>query len=206
MADRLTSIRKQIAALQEREAKLVKARNKEVIETVRALIAKHGLTAEDIGLEAASPVTVGRGRRRSAATATRKGAAAVGVPKYRDPKSGKTWTGRGKPPSWIAKARDRTKYLIDSAESDTGSVAAPANSGTRRGRTGTSKPKAARVGKAKPARKAAGHKAEAPALRANGTKPTAKKAATNKQSRKSSTKRRQVKPAEQAGAENVSET
>lgn len=206
MADRLTSIRKQIAALQEREAKLVKARNKEVIDTVRALIAKHGLTAEDIGLEAPSPATVGRGRRRSAAAATRKGAAAVGVPKYRDPKSGKTWTGRGKPPSWIAKARDRTKYLIDSAEPDTRSVAAPATSGTRRGRTGTSKPKAARVGKAKPARKAAGHKAEAPALRANGTKPTAKKAVTTKQSRKSSTKRRQVKPAEQAGAENVSET
>ena len=31
---------------------------------------------------------------------------------YRDPKSGKTWTGRGKPPNWIAKAKDRSAFLI----------------------------------------------------------------------------------------------
>jgi DNA-binding protein H-NS len=45
---------------------------------------------------------------------SRKVAAAknVGVAKYRDPASGKTWTGRGKPPLWIAGVEDREPFLI----------------------------------------------------------------------------------------------
>jgi len=37
--------------------------------------------------------------------------------KYRDPKSGAEWSGRGKAPSWLAGAKDRTKFLIDGAAS-----------------------------------------------------------------------------------------
>ncbi|WP_425273161.1 H-NS family nucleoid-associated regulatory protein [Paraburkholderia steynii] len=33
--------------------------------------------------------------------------------KYRDPKSGVTWTGHGRAPAWIASAKDRSKFLID---------------------------------------------------------------------------------------------
>src|SRR4029453_19680675 len=44
---------------------------------------------------------------KAAATAT-----TVGVAKYRDPQTGKTWTGRGKPPNWIAGAKDRQAFLI----------------------------------------------------------------------------------------------
>jgi DNA-binding protein H-NS len=40
-------------------------------------------------------------------------AAAMKVaPKYRDPVSGREWSGRGKPPNWIKDVVDRTKYLI----------------------------------------------------------------------------------------------
>jgi DNA-binding protein H-NS len=35
--------------------------------------------------------------------------------KYRDPKSGAEWSGRGKAPGWLASAKDRTKFLIDGA-------------------------------------------------------------------------------------------
>jgi H-NS histone C-terminal domain len=35
--------------------------------------------------------------------------------KYRDPKSGATWSGRGPAPAWLAAAKDRTKFLIDGA-------------------------------------------------------------------------------------------
>lgn len=35
--------------------------------------------------------------------------------KYRDPKSGAEWSGRGKPPGWLAGAKDRTRFLIDAA-------------------------------------------------------------------------------------------
>lgn len=39
-------------------------------------------------------------------------------PKYRDPKTGATWTGRGLPPKWIAAAKNRDRFLIDDATAD----------------------------------------------------------------------------------------
>jgi DNA-binding protein H-NS len=33
------------------------------------------------------------------------------APKYRDPATGNTWTGRGKAPKWID-GKDRAKFLI----------------------------------------------------------------------------------------------
>ena len=38
---------------------------------------------------------------------------------HRDPATGQTWTGKGRPPAWIAGAKDRDAFLID------GAVAAP---------------------------------------------------------------------------------
>jgi hypothetical protein len=35
--------------------------------------------------------------------------------KYRDPKSGAEWSGRGKAPGWLASVKDRTKFLIATA-------------------------------------------------------------------------------------------
>jgi len=34
---------------------------------------------------------------------------------YRDPKSGATWSGRGRAPVWLASVKDRSKFLIDGA-------------------------------------------------------------------------------------------
>ena len=68
------------------------AKAKAVTEA-RALIAEHGLTAADVF------------------PAPGKAKGAVGAPKYRDPDSGATWTGRGKPPNWI-NGKDREQFLI----------------------------------------------------------------------------------------------
>ena len=81
------------------DQQIKEARQRELqgaITQVRDLIAKHGLSEKDV-------FPSGRGRR----------AGTVGkvAPKYRDPATGNTWTGRGKPPLWIA-GKDRTKYLI----------------------------------------------------------------------------------------------
>ncbi|AOV00524.1 H-NS histone family protein [Delftia tsuruhatensis] len=64
----------------------------EGIATARALIQEHGLTAADVFPQG-------------------KAKGSVGAPKYRDPATGATWTGRGKPPTWIV-AKDRTTYQI----------------------------------------------------------------------------------------------
>jgi DNA-binding protein H-NS len=37
--------------------------------------------------------------------------------KYRDPKTGAEWSGRGKAPGWLAGAKDRSRFLIDEAAS-----------------------------------------------------------------------------------------
>jgi DNA-binding protein H-NS len=39
------------------------------------------------------------------------------VPKYRDPETGKTWSGRGRIPGWIA-GKDRNAFLIEQDELD----------------------------------------------------------------------------------------
>lgn len=70
------------------------AKAKAVTEA-RALIQEHGLTAADV-----FPAAKAKG--------------SVGVPKYRDPATGSTWTGRGKPPNWI-NGKDRTPFLIATA-------------------------------------------------------------------------------------------
>ncbi|WP_228876439.1 H-NS family nucleoid-associated regulatory protein [Paraburkholderia saeva] len=36
-------------------------------------------------------------------------------PRYRDPKTGATWSGHARPPAWIRDAKDRSVYLIDHA-------------------------------------------------------------------------------------------
>ena len=47
-------------------------------------------------------------------------------PKYRDPKTGATWSGRGTAPAWLAGAKDRSKFLIEKAESVAKPAKAPA--------------------------------------------------------------------------------
>ena len=90
--------------LQQREAlekAIAQARQSEIaaaVAKVRELVAEFGLTAQD--------VFPSRGAKSGAA----KGASKV-APKYRDPASGQTWTGRGKAPKWI-EGRDRNQFLI----------------------------------------------------------------------------------------------
>lgn len=69
---------------------------------VREKIVAFELTAAELGFN--SP----RGYARKNAIGNQRSAVA---PKYRDPESGKTWSGRGKPPLWIA-GKDRDGFSI----------------------------------------------------------------------------------------------
>jgi DNA-binding protein H-NS len=78
---------------------------KEVIAREKADgIAKAKLIIEQYGLSASDLFT-----RKAGA----KGAGTGGkvAPKYRNPSTGETWTGRGKAPKWI-EGKDRSGYLI----------------------------------------------------------------------------------------------
>ena len=72
---------------------------REVVKEVKALLAKYGMTLDDLP-----------GRRRT----TGKTKTTV-APKYQDKKSGKTWTGRGRKPKWVADHLAKGGKLADLA-------------------------------------------------------------------------------------------
>jgi DNA-binding protein H-NS len=82
------------------QAEQVKAEERQkTIDTVRVMISIYGITAKDLGLDKSPKAKSGPkpGNKVS--------------PKYRDPQSGATWSGRGKTPRWINGA-DRSQYAI----------------------------------------------------------------------------------------------
>jgi DNA-binding protein H-NS len=92
-------IQAKIADLQA-QAEIVKREEKEqAIVMARTMISAYGITARDLGLDKAPKLKSGPkvGNKVS--------------PKYRDPQSGATWSGRGKTPRWINGA-DRSQYAI----------------------------------------------------------------------------------------------
>jgi DNA-binding protein H-NS len=125
----IKQIRAKIQTLQKQADALIAKQAQKVVDHIRELMIEHGLTTVDIE-------TTARKRRQKALgaspVAAKKGAAKSKLPpKYRNPKTGETWSGRARPPAWIANARDRSKFLIDAI-----------------GAIGASKPKAAAVKKA----------------------------------------------------------
>lgn len=90
--------------LKQREAlsqQIEEARKREIADAVakvRALVAEYQLSAQDV-------FPSGRKARAGSAAGTKV------APKYRDPATGQTWTGRGKAPKWID-GKDRNQFLI----------------------------------------------------------------------------------------------
>ena len=73
-----------------------------VIGEIKRIMAEHGLTSADLGF--------------AQAKATAKPRKVCGQAKYRDPKSGATWTGKGRLPAWAqshkAAGRDLAELAI----------------------------------------------------------------------------------------------
>ena len=102
------------------QAEALAAKNAQVIvDKIRALMLQHGLTTKDIEADAKTKraaKTVG-GKAAGGVKTSKKSGGKVAA-KYQDPKSGATWTGRGRAPAWIASAKDRSKFLIGSGASE----------------------------------------------------------------------------------------
>lgn len=161
----LAAINKKIEQLRKQADALLQTGRREAIVKARDLIEKFALTADDLGLGKA----VKRGRASVAKKAART---AAGTPKYRDPATGKTWTGVGRAPAWIAAAKDRSKFLIDGGAVSGGEAVAASpkvRAKKKAGAAGTAKsPKASAPVKA--AKKAAGKTAKrAPGKKAAGS-------------------------------------
>lgn len=84
----------QIAALQEQAEAARLAERDAMLAQVREFVTTYALTEREVF-----------GRRR---TVTERRAVS---PKYRDPKTGETWSGRGRAPAWID-GKNRDRFLI----------------------------------------------------------------------------------------------
>lgn len=90
LTEQLAKVQAQMAAAREKEMSAT-------IEQIKAQIAEYGITAEELGFTTS---------KRTARKASSGGL----PPKYMDPKTGKTWSGRGRAPAWLGKRRER--FLI----------------------------------------------------------------------------------------------
>lgn len=111
----VTALRKQIAALEAKAAKLTQAEMKSSVAKVRALMDSLGVTMEHLAARVSK--AAGDAKRSSTgSSAAAKKRTGAGVAKYADPKTGKTWTGFGRAPAWLASVKNRDKFLVVPAQ------------------------------------------------------------------------------------------
>jgi DNA-binding protein H-NS len=147
------TLRAKIAELEKQAEALRKDELKTVIGQIRKAVAEFGLTAADLGLNGS-----GKARKARAAAAPRpRGRRSVGVAKYRHPDTGATWTGHGRPPTWIVEASDREAYRIGAGASSS----AKAGAKKKPGRPAKAAAKPAAKGRKTAAAKPAGKKTAA---------------------------------------------
>lgn len=90
----------QQVAIAKRVDEMRQRRRADAIANVQAAIAENGLTPSEVF-----------GTTRAAKGPKTPKVSGKVAPKYRDPETGKTWTGRGKAPLWIA-GKDKSIFLI----------------------------------------------------------------------------------------------
>ncbi|MFL9944274.1 H-NS family nucleoid-associated regulatory protein [Paraburkholderia graminis] len=103
----LESLQAKIQRLQAQADALRAKKSSAVIQKIKNLMAEHGLTTADIDAHTGGKK---RGPKPGAKAAAKSAASTA---KYRDPKTGATWSGHGRAPGWIASAKDRSKFLVE---------------------------------------------------------------------------------------------
>jgi DNA-binding protein H-NS len=94
----MASYKELTAQIEKLQKQADQAREKEissVVTQIRALMAEYGIQPTDLGISSK--------RKRKSGTPA--------APKYANPQTGDTWTGRGRAPKWI-EGKDRSKFAI----------------------------------------------------------------------------------------------
>lgn len=159
------AIKQQIAKLEAQASALRNQEAAKVIASIRQHIVDFELSPEDIfpSLRLATSKTKKPTKPRE--------------PKYKDPKTGATWTGRGKPPAWMSAAiknGTRDQFLLKTVAPVTAAKPAPAK---------TAKPAVKAAPKSAAAKKPAVPKPTKSAGKAKSVKPAAP-AVTTKSAKK----------------------
>ncbi|MFZ5525899.1 MAG: H-NS family nucleoid-associated regulatory protein [Pseudomonadota bacterium] len=110
LLDQRETIQRQLQAVERQIQESHRAQRAEVIAKIKGLMAEHQLTVDDL-----STAWPGKRRAQADAGAASKLSGRTVAPKYRDPATGNTWTGRGLQPKWLKAAQAEGKKLEDFA-------------------------------------------------------------------------------------------
>lgn len=97
MTNSYREIKAQISELEKQAEKLRQMEVSTVVMQIKAAMEEYGITASDLGFRDRSEV------ERSTRTPAKI--------KYREPSTGKTWSGRGKMPKWLI-GQNKDQYLV----------------------------------------------------------------------------------------------
>jgi DNA-binding protein H-NS len=101
-----------VAELREKLKQQKSNERSQAIASIKELVKLHDLAADDLGLS--------NKKTKSAKRAARADKGVTVAPKYADPASGSKWTGRGRPPAWLAQhlaaGRSKDDYLISKSK------------------------------------------------------------------------------------------
>ncbi|GJH37671.1 H-NS histone family protein [Paraburkholderia hospita] len=190
----LEIIQARIKKLQTQAETLIAQGAQGALDQIRELMIKHGLTTEDIERRAKAR----RERERKARLGVSSGKAGVASaakgklpPKYRDPKTGATWSGHARPPAWIKNVKDRSKFLIDAAAA----AAEPVVTAKAATRKATKKAVTVKSAARKVAKKASAAGAKAAVKKVAAKKATAKSAGKKTAAKKVAAKKVAAKSA-----------
>jgi DNA-binding protein H-NS len=117
----LEQIHERMKKLQAQAESMIARRAQSVLGDIRKLMEEHGITTADINAHSAAKQKPGRSAANAPESAIKRKVVTRSVakgklpPKYLDPKTGATWSGKARPPSWIAHLKDRSKFLIASS-------------------------------------------------------------------------------------------
>lgn len=185
---KLTALKKQIAALEAQAERIAKEEMASAIAKVKGIMAEFNLTIEHLTQTVSGKRAVKKTKVKAASVA-----------KYADPKTGKTWSGFGRAPGWIAGAKNRDAFLVGKSAAPEAAAKAPAAAkkasakAAKAVKVAKKTPKPAAKNAVTPARKASKAKAASVAV-AVKKKPAAKKASAKKSAQKSASSK-QVAPA-----------
>jgi len=109
-----SKIEKEINRLQKQAQALQAKRRNPVIASIIQSMREYNITPAELAaaLNKKSAASTQKNKNGAAAKTTTR----TVPPKYRNPESGETWTGRGKPPRWVsaaeAQGKSRDSFLI----------------------------------------------------------------------------------------------
>ncbi len=178
---KLTALKRKIAALEAQAERIANEEMTSAIAKVKDIMAEFNLTVEHLTQSVA-------GKRAAKKTKAKT----ASVAKYADPKTGKTWSGFGRAPGWIAGAKNRDAFIVDKSaapESAAKMPAAPKKDSTRAKTVKVAKKTAKPAAKKAVAAAKKTSKAKAAPVAAK-KKPAAKKASAKKSVPKSAASKR----------------